>query len=757
MSSFGILTQSVRRSLIVLCLTAASVVCATAPAGAAGALTAIPTSAQLGAPITFLVSVQPKGPAGVPTPLRLDFGDGTGVSFVATPTSFVHVYQRAGQYTALLTDANTGRNLGTAVVTIVQPTFRPGRAPIGRIYTTTLTIPSVLAGGETAIVVRYSIGDASYAGGGTPILAYVELRTAKGTLIRRSDPFEIIPGASAGMQSAVIPYSVPVDAGGSYALRVVLRAAGGGSIAASDSMPLLVAAGPDPKPELHTEFRASGALEVGPNAASGTTFNPGTVVALQWPTHQLSLSGLYDPVSHRPDPLFTLESRAPGTVQSPSAPATPDPNATPDANATPGASATAVPSAAPAPVGSFKDTLGRSATALPALMGEGTTLRGLDATRSVGPWVLHGGYGYAQLATPGLPAERAGIIDVGRTLGAGNVRAALYQREDDIPLGYILTPNVPGPLRALVAELDAKQPVVRRNVTFTASAANSNAQSLVQPLNVNDAAARRGARVRLGHDERAARIPQRRRRLRDGRRARRDERSRRLGVEPRLRAEPEGDADARCRERADALRRVAPDECDGDVRHGPDRQDARDDRAAPRRASVVRRAHHGRPGQRRVRDRVLGWSAQPQRLARRAERRGDARQRRGDANGDGAVHPAEQRAYARRRLQRYGRHRSVRERASRRKPDVRFPRRRQARRRRFAARVRAAVRAHQHDGELTRRGNGGPGALRDRLLPRHQAPRRRRARRGAPSQRPRDDAAGRKVRAAATPRPHAMT
>jgi len=460
---------SVRRCAIVLCLGAAGALFAAAPASAAGALSATPASATPGAPITFSGAV----PGGIGTPpFRLDFGDGAILTFAQFKFSFAHVYQRAGQYAAQLTDAH-GVVLGSAAVTIVPPVFRPGRAPIGQIYTTTLTIPSVLAGGETALIVRYSIGDATYAGGGTPILAYVELRSPKGALIRRSDPFEIVPGATGGMQSAVIPYSVPVDAGGSYALRVLLRAAGGGAIATSDAVPLLVAAGPDPSPAVHSEFRASGALEVGPNAASGNTFNPGALVALQWPTHQLSLSGLYDPVSHRPDPLLTLESRAPGAVQSPDAAPTASP----------------APSPPPGAVGSFKDTLGRSSATLPALLGDGTTLRGLDASRSVGPWVLHGAYGYAQLSTPSIPAERAGIIDVGRTLGAGTIRAALYQRDDDVPTGYVVTPNVPGPLRATVAELDFKHPVVR-NVTFAASAANSDATSLVQPLNVTDAAAR---------------------------------------------------------------------------------------------------------------------------------------------------------------------------------------------------------------------------------------------------------------------------
>jgi hypothetical protein len=350
-----------------------------------------------------------------------------------------------------------------------RPVLQPGRAPIGRIYTTTLTIPSVLAGGETALLVHYSIGDASYGAAGAPLLAYVELRSPKGALIRRSDPYEIVPAATAGMQTATIPYSVPVDAGGTYALRVLLRAAGGGAVAAGDAIPLVVAAGPDPLPEVKAEFRASGSLEVGPNATGSTTFNPGLLTALQWPKSTLSITGLYDPVSHRSDPLLVLESRAPGPVQNPDA---------------------AAPSPAPSgPPASFKDVLGRSSAALPPVLGDGTTLRGLDASRTVGPWVLHGAYGYAQLALPGVPAERAAVADVTRALGAGAVRASLYQRDDDVPPGYIVTSGVPGPLKATVAALDLKEPLVR-NLTLTATAATSDADSLVQPLHVADGSER---------------------------------------------------------------------------------------------------------------------------------------------------------------------------------------------------------------------------------------------------------------------------
>jgi hypothetical protein len=469
-------TRGALRAALAACAVAVAVaLCAAAPASAAGPLplTAAPSSAQVRTPITFTVIVSAEI---APSPYTLDFGDGARITLPQPMFSFVHAYARAGQYTARVSDRfNTIR--GTAVVTITEPAFQPGRTPIGQIYATTLTIPAVLAGGETSIVVRYAIGDATYAAGGAPILAYVELRTAKGALIRRSDPFAIVPAPSAGMQSAVIPYSVPVDAGGSYTLRVALRAAGGGTIASGALLPLLVASGPDPQPELHTEFHASGALEVGPNAVTGATFNPGTVVALQWPAYSLSLSGLYDPVSHRPDPVLVAESRAPGPMQPPDAAATVTPS--------------------PGPAASFKDTLGRGSAALPEILGGDSTMRGLDATRSVGPWVLHGAYGYTQLPTPGVPGERAAIADIGRTLGAGNVRAVLYQRDDDVPASYVAMPNVPGPLRASVAALDLKQPVVR-NLTFTASVAASNATSLVQPASLADSSSRAELAYGLG-------------------------------------------------------------------------------------------------------------------------------------------------------------------------------------------------------------------------------------------------------------------
>src|ERR1700681_3971949 len=298
---------SVRWYASVLAAVALALSIARAPADAAAFLNATPAAVLTGGPVTFTGTAQSRA-AGA---FRLAFGDGAAISFASPSFSIPHVYGLGGSYVARLSDANN-TTLAVATVRVVAAgpggapgnpgvTFLPGRTPIGQIYTTTLTIPTVLAGGETGIVVRYSIGDPTYIASGAPLLAIVELRSRKGRLIRRSDPLEIVTSLRTGLQTAVIPYSVPVDAGGAYALNVILRAAGGGTIATSDPLPLLVAAGPDPRPVLHAELRATGSIEIGPNSATTTTFNPGLTTAVQFPNSVLAIPGLYDPVSHRPD------------------------------------------------------------------------------------------------------------------------------------------------------------------------------------------------------------------------------------------------------------------------------------------------------------------------------------------------------------------------------------------------------------------------------------------------------------------------
>jgi hypothetical protein len=469
------------------------------PAAGAAFLNATPSNVVAGAPVMFTGTAQSRA-AGA---FRLDFGDGAAVSFASSSFAFTHAYALGGSYVARLSDG-FNNTLASATVTVRQAqgpagpvpggnlgvTFMPGRTPVGQIYTTTLTIPTVLAGGETGIVVRYTIGDPTYIASGAPLLAFVELLAPKGRLIRRSDPLEIVTNRQTGLQTAVIPYSVPVDAGGAYALRVILRAAGGGTIATSEPLPLLVAAGPDPQPALQAELRATGSIEIGPNSAATSTFNPGLTTAVQFPTALVALTGLYDPVSHRPDPVLTLTSGAP-KLQSPDASGAAPSPAPAAASAAPEASPAAAPQPSPSasPAASFKDTLGLGTAALPPLLGDGTTLRGLDATRTAGPWVLHGGYGYAKLATLSTPAERATVLDLSHALGAGSVRVATFGRVDDVRSGDAVTTGAAGPVRAAVTALELDEPIVR-NLTVTATGAKSSATSLLLPLSVDDASVR---------------------------------------------------------------------------------------------------------------------------------------------------------------------------------------------------------------------------------------------------------------------------
>ena len=495
----GAVAALVRRCAIVPAAVALTMLIASEPAAAASFLNASPSATFAGSSVTFAGTAQSRAPGA----FRLDFGDGAAVSFASSSFSFKHAYVLVGSFVARLSDGFN--NTLAAATIIVGPgpagdvrfgvTFLPGRTPIGQISTTTLTIPTVLAGGETGIVVRYTIGDPTYIASGAPLLAIVELLSPKGRLIRRSNPLEIVTNRQTGLQTAVIPYSVPVDAGGAYALRVILRAAGGGTIAASEPLPLLVAAGPDPQPALHAELRATGSIEIGPNTAAATTFNPGLTSAVQFPNALLALTGLYDPVSHRPDPVLTLTSGAPA-LQSPDAPeAAPSPapaaaSAAPSPAASPGASPAAAPATpAASPAASFKDTLGLGTAALPALLGDSTTLRGLDATRTAGAWTLHGAFGYAKLATPSTPAERATVVDLSHALGAGSVRVAAFGRDDDVRSGAAVTTAAAGPVRAAVTALQLDEPIVR-NLTVTATGAQSSATSLVLPLSIADASVR---------------------------------------------------------------------------------------------------------------------------------------------------------------------------------------------------------------------------------------------------------------------------
>ncbi len=442
------------------------------PQAATLALSPNPSAPGGAVAITITVATDPS--ALPPGQMLIAYGDGATAMTPYRPQTVAHTYALPGTYTVSLTSAQ-GRRLATAVQTVVAapppPTsFFPARTPVGQIYTTTLTLSPVLAGGSTSIVVRYALADRALPPAANAVVAYVELLAPNGAQLaipRRSDPFEIPAGGSAGIQTAVIPYDVPVDGGGRYALRVILRSVNGGTIARSDLLPFMIAAGPDPAPSIKTEFRASGALEVGTNAAGHGTFNPGLSTALQFPAYALGITGLYDPVSRRPDPLFTLTAGGPGPISSPDS--TPAPDASPNPNSTP------APSASPG----FKDTFGRTTAALPDLLGGGTTLRGLDLNRTAGQWTLHGAIGATQSGTASTSPERATVVDIARKLGSASARVAFFDRTDDVTLA-------PGAVSAQSSMLEVSSPLLKY-LTFAASGGTSAARSLVGSNAVSDA------------------------------------------------------------------------------------------------------------------------------------------------------------------------------------------------------------------------------------------------------------------------------
>ena len=440
----------------------------------AATLATSPNPSAPGTSVAITIAVVTDPAAAPPGQMQLAYGDGNTATTPYRPQTVAHTYALPGTYTIVLRSAQ-GAVLATAVQTVVAapppPTsFFPARTPVGQIYTTTLTLSPVLAGGSTSIVVRYAFADRALAAGANALVAYVELLAPDGSqlaLPRRSDPFEIPSGGSSGIQTAVIPYDVPVDGGGRYALRVILRSVNGGTIARSELLPFLIAAGPDPKPSIKTEFRASGALEVGTNAGGHGTFDPGLSTALQFPAYALGITGLYDPVSRRPDPLFALTAGGPGPITGP--------DSTPAPGASPGPGSAPAPSASPG----FKDTYGRTTAALPELLGGGTTLRGLDLNRMAGPWTLHGAIGATQSGTASTSPERAEVVDVTRTLGNASARLAFFDRTDDVTLA-------PGALSAQSSVFEVKSPFLKY-LTFAASGGTSAARSLVGSNAVSDA------------------------------------------------------------------------------------------------------------------------------------------------------------------------------------------------------------------------------------------------------------------------------
>ena len=434
-------------------------------------------------------------PAGLPGNFLLQFGDGDAQTFSSQPQTLVHQYASAGLRTALLFFEGPGIGRILLAETTVNVLGNQVRVPIGQIVDTVAIGSPAVAGGNIELIVHYHVATplAVTAAGQTSLQVIADLIGSDGHLVRRSDPFALFisPLDQTSMQTAVIPYTVPVDAGGRYRLVVFIRTAQGGTVAAGQPVPLLVVGGADPAPVIKNVVHAAGAVVVGPPLAGGAgngSLNFGMTTALQWPTYALTISGLYDPISHKSDPIFELESASPGPISAPDATAPLNPQ---------GSQPTPIPQTQPNRL-KFADIVGRAQAALPQFLGGGETLHGIDATYNYTDFIYHAAYGFTQLPTATTGERRGGLIDVTRAFSAADtLRFSLTENRDD-PASFISTGGS--------TPLEGRTGYLEWDNAFSAhfkgifSAGRSWTQDLVNGNNLTDAAEKIDLLYSLGAD-----------------------------------------------------------------------------------------------------------------------------------------------------------------------------------------------------------------------------------------------------------------
>ncbi len=381
-----------------------------------GTVTPQSSPTVVGQPTVFSVTLSAPGTI-TPPPATLDFGDGSSTAVgtsrgfrtlsISGPFTVTHTYTTQGPFNVRLIGGG-GVTLSTTSVNALQPS---AVLPIGQIFSATPLISPVLAGSNTTIVVTYRITTPQYATNAGALQVIVDLLDGSGNLIRRADPFTLPYNAFAGsgVQSAAISYAVPVDANGAYQLRITIVGVNGGNVAQYMPIPFLITGGPDPAPKLSSTFKANGALEAGPQAGTtGNNLNMGLTTALVWPTYELDASGLFDPISRRSDPLLNLHPLYNGQLPSPDQ--TNQPGYTSDM---------------------FKYIYGRTQSALPALLGGGTTLRGLDGVYQMGGALFHAGYGYTNVSGTLTNPQLGSVFDIGKQLGSRtSIHAGVFHRQD---------------------------------------------------------------------------------------------------------------------------------------------------------------------------------------------------------------------------------------------------------------------------------------------------------------------------------------
>lgn len=409
---------------VLLCIIA--VVGFRAPA-CASSLTASPNPGTVGAPITFDYATL------TDPPIVLDFGDNTGAVVLPSDTgSKTHVFTSIGFYIVRLCQTSCTGSLGMVLaVKFVTVRATAPNVPFGSIFSTSVLGGPFLAGADSQINVSFRIATQSAPFASTPqteLEVVVDLEDSRGNLIRRSDPFVIPAYYAAGgrVVQRTIPYTIPGDARGAYQIRVYIQTDGGATVAIGHPIPFVIVGGPDPSSSENGTFHANGSIITGPSSSSfrsapsvsTSSFQSNVTTALEWPDKTLSLGALYDPVSNRADPVFTLASATPGPVAAP--------DAAPQTQSEAGSAAGGKPQ--------YTDVLGRATASLPQLLGGGTTLRGLDLTyKYADGWSYHGAAGYTQLGTTTTSLRAGSAFDISRSWSStDSLRLSYFGQSDDV-------------------------------------------------------------------------------------------------------------------------------------------------------------------------------------------------------------------------------------------------------------------------------------------------------------------------------------
>ncbi len=371
-------------------------------------LVATPTSVDLGQPVLFTVANVP----AINGSLVLNFGDGTAMP-ISGATTLSHVYPNAGFLTAYITVL--GSIVAETSVRVVQPL---PQVPIGSAYAASVTVSPVIAGGETTVILNYGLA-MGQTGVGLPfprLEAVIDLLDARGKLLRRSDAVPVFVSTFAGAASRVlqVPYDVPLDASGRYALTISLLTLNGGRVLRSQPIPLRVLPGPDPHAALKSSVRGSGALDIGPATPSRESLNAAITTELQFPTSALGITGTTDPVSGRSDATFYLRSGKPGKVRAP------DAQGGDTTSASPG----------------WLIGDGRTMVALPQLLGSGEVVRGLFGAYRTGRMRVDLASGSSALAFDGLQGQRSNIFGISYGDAQTKAAARVIDVRDDPSTGF---------------------------------------------------------------------------------------------------------------------------------------------------------------------------------------------------------------------------------------------------------------------------------------------------------------------------------